>query len=107
MTPEQILANHIPPVVALAQRLRQVVLQAAPEAQEAAYPGWHAIGYRHPSAGYICGIFPYADHLKLYFEYGKFLPDPERLLQGDSRQTRYLVIESANDMKAEVLEQGV
>ncbi|MSQ06222.1 MAG: DUF1801 domain-containing protein [Dehalococcoidia bacterium] len=107
MTPEQILADHIPPIVALAQRLRQLMLQAAPEAREAAYPGWHAIGYRHPQAGYFCGIFPYADHLKLYFEYGKFLPDPEHRLQGDGRQTRYLVIESPENIHAGYISQLV
>lgn len=103
MTPDQILGDHLPPIVALAQRLREVVRQAAPEAWEAAYLEWHAIGYRHPDAGYFCGIFPYTDHLKLYFEYGKFLPDPDRLLQGDGRQTRYLVVESLEDIEAEYI----
>jgi|GEM_PF-1826221 len=55
VTPEDILATHIPPVVDLAQRLREVISQAEPEAREAAYPGWHAIGYRHREAGYFAG----------------------------------------------------
>ncbi len=107
MTPDQILGDHTPSIVDLVQRLRQVVRQAAPEAREAAYPEWHAIGYRHPDAGYFCGIFPYADHLKLYFEYGKFLPDPGRLLRGDGRQTRYLVVASLEDIGAEYIQQLV
>lgn len=107
MTPDQILTDHIPPIVTLAQRLRGLVLQGVPEAQEVAYPGWHAIGYRHHDAGYFCGIFPFADHIKLYFEYGRFLPDPGRILQGDGRQTRYLVIKSSEEIDAGYINQLV
>ncbi|MBM3943811.1 MAG: DUF1801 domain-containing protein [SAR202 cluster bacterium] len=60
-----------------------------------------------PGSRLFCGIFPYADHIKLYFEYGRFLPDPQRRLQGDGRQTRYLVIESGADIEPDYITQLV
>jgi hypothetical protein len=100
LSPEDILASQPPPVASLANRLRTIVRAAVPEAVEAAYPGWRAIGYRHPKSGYFCGIFPLGDHVKLYFEYGAFLPDPTGLLKGATKQTRYVVVRSAKDIKA-------
>ncbi len=87
----------------MANRLRAVVRSAIPDAAEAAYPGWRAIGYRHPKAGYFCGIFPLGDHVKLYFEYGAFLPDPSGILQGTTKQTRYVIVRSAKDIKVAAL----
>lgn len=75
---------------ALAHQLRRVVGAAAPESTEHGYPGWRGIGYRHPVAGYFCGIFPLAGEVRLFFEYGRQLPDPGGLLEGDGSQTRYV-----------------
>ena len=58
ITLEDILADHTLGVRALVQRLREIILETVPTAVEAAYPGWRAIGYRHPGVGYFCGIFP-------------------------------------------------
>ncbi len=99
LNPEDILSSQPPPVASLANRLRAIIAEAVPEAKETAYPGWRAIGYRHPKSGYFCGIFPLGDHVKLYFEYGAFLPDPNGMLKGATKQTRYVVIRSAKDIK--------
>lgn len=103
MKPEHILADHSPRIRALARRLRGIVRRAVPEASEVAYPTWHAIGYRHPKAGYFCGIFPYDDHIKVYFEHGIRLPDPSGLLEGDGRQTRYLRVQRVKDIRMAAL----
>ena len=68
---------------------------------EKAYPGWHAIGYRHPEVGYICGIFPYEDEVKIYFEYEMYLPDPDNILEGESKQTKYYALGVADEIKTE------
>jgi hypothetical protein len=60
-----------------------------PEAREVAYPGWHAIGFRHPKAGYVCGIFPFEGSVRLVFEWGVLLRDDARLLQPGGRQVRF------------------
>jgi hypothetical protein len=44
--------------VDIAERLRVLTRETVPEADERAYTGWQAIGYRIPEAGYFAGIFP-------------------------------------------------
>lgn len=94
---DALLADYGPAVREIVAALRSVVQSAAPAATEAAYPRWRGIGYRHPKAGYFCGIFPQPDHVRLLFEFGILLSDPHSLLQGDGKQTRYLAI---NDVQA-------
>ncbi len=90
MTPDELLAEHSTQVAALAGRLRSFMTSVVPEANERVYPGWHGIGYRHPHAGYLGGIFPLEDSVKLLFEHGALLPDPAGLLSGDGSQTRHV-----------------
>ncbi len=100
---EDILADHTPPVRLLVERLRGIIRQTVPEATEAAHPVWHSIGYRHPRGGYFCGIFPFQDRVDLAFEFGVLLPDPDRLLEGDGKQVRYLRIKDENDIREPAL----
>lgn len=97
LTPEQFLAGYPPNVIALAERLRSVVRETVPTASEHVYPGWKALGYRDPQSGYFCGIFPQSDHVRLLFEHGAALTDPDRLLQGTTRQVRYLEVRDAEE----------
>lgn len=95
---EAILVECRPAVREVVDALRAVVQVAVPEAREVPYLRWRGIGYRHPKAGYFCGIFPQADHVRLLFEFGILLPDPHGLLQGDGKQTRHLAINDAQAM---------
>ena len=75
-------------------------------AQEAGYPGWHAIGYRHPAVGYFCGIFPSKDRVKLFFEYGSTFPDPGGLLLGGPKMRgRYLEFKKVQDIDGQAVVQ--
>jgi hypothetical protein len=85
-TPDEILDDHVRPVRELAARLRGLILEAVPEAEEAARPGWHAITYRHPEAGYFAGIFPEADRVVIVFEHGHAVSDPSGLLETGTRK---------------------
>ena len=104
MTPDELLAEHTPDVEALGQRLRRFIREAVPEATEKAYPGWHGIGYRHPIAGYFAGIFPLEDSVRLLFEHGVLLPDPEHVLAGDGSQTRHVDLTEWTESLVPVLE---
>ena len=44
ITVADILAGHTPEVRLLAERVRQIICQAVPEAAEKAYLHWHGIG---------------------------------------------------------------
>ena len=99
---DNILAAHERGVVATAEALRRLVLDTLPEeTREVAYPGWHGIGYRHPRAGYVCGIFPLDDCVRLSFERGVDLSDPGGDLAGPGLQVRYVEARSERDLPRE------
>jgi len=98
-----LLAEHTPQVAATAAWLREVVLDALPDAREVVYRGWHGLGYHHPDAGYLCAVFPRADDVLLGFERGVLLDDPHGLLSGEGRTVRYVRVEVPGDPPAERL----
>lgn len=101
---EAILRESRPAVREMVDALCTVVQATVPEATEAAYLRWRGIGYRHPMAGYFCGIFPQTDHVRLLFEFGILLSDPQGLLQGDGKQTRYLIIRDAQAIPVAIIQ---
>jgi hypothetical protein len=88
VSPEQILEGYPPRIRELALRVRKVVLKEAPEASEAGYAGWRLIGYRCPH--YFCFVAPQADHMRLGFEHGNRLADPDGLLEPMGKQVRFV-----------------
>ena len=56
------------------------------------------ISYSPSERGYegILAIRASADGVRLYFNRGKGLPDPEKLLRGSGNQTRWIQLESAS-----------
>lgn len=103
LSPDDILSPHSPAVRGLATVLRGFIRETVPEAEERAYPGWRAIGYRHPEVGYFCGLFPLPDRVDLAFEFGVLLPDPHHILDGEGKQVRYVRIRAEEDIPADAL----
>lgn len=89
-TPDDLLGGWPAGVRALADELRAAMLGAVPGLAEHAYPVWRGLGYRHPAAGYVCGLFPHAGGVKVFFERGLELADPDGVLAGGGRQVRFL-----------------
>lgn len=102
---DALLADYRPAVRAMVAALRGVVRATVSDAIEAVYHRWRGIGYRHPQAGYFCGIFPQADHVRLLFEFGILLPDPTAVLEGNGKQTRYLTIHDAQALPVAAIRQ--
>ena len=73
------------------------VLAAEPDLAERVYRGWGGIGFRHPDAGYVCGIFPAGGEVRLLFEHGARLDDRDGLLEGEGSQTRYVRVRTPDD----------
>ncbi len=100
---EDILLDHNPEIRALVQSVRNSILNIVPDAIEAAQPVWHSINYSHPESGYFCGVFPLQDSIKLAFEFGVLLPDPENLLEGRGKQVRYLNLRDTDSIPEQAL----
>ncbi len=101
--PEAILERYPTAIRTLTNAARRLVKRVMPDALEYGNAGWCAIAYRHPEAGYVCGLFPFADHVKFLFEHGVELDDPDGVLEGDGTQVRYVTLRKRTDVRAEVL----
>jgi hypothetical protein len=64
------------------------------------YRDWFVISYSPNEHGYegVLAIRASADGVKLYFNRGKELPDPAKLLQGSGNQTRSIDVEGASTL---------
>ena len=98
---EAYLREAHPERAELALWLRGVLLDADLDLSERVYRGWGGVGYHHPEAGYVCAIFPQEDEVRLAFEHGASLPDPEGRLVGAGRQVRYLPVPAPDRALAE------
>jgi len=83
--PEALLADF-PPHREIGQRLREIVLDATPEAIERVRPGWRLIGYDLPvkrHGVFFAWIWPEPEHIHLGFPRGVDMDDPLGELRGD------------------------
>ncbi len=83
--PEALLDDVPPPMRAIAERLRSIVIEAIPEAVERVRPGWRLIGYDVPmnrKRVYFAFVAPESEHVHLGFEHGWAMRDPHGLLEG-------------------------
>jgi hypothetical protein len=80
--------------------VRGVVLDAEPELTERVYRRWDGLGYRHPDGGYVWALYPREGEVHLLFDHGRRLEDPEVLLEGAGRQTRYIRVRRVDPARA-------
>jgi hypothetical protein len=82
--------------------MRRTLQKRLPTAHELVYEhrDWFVISYSPSEHGYegVLAIRASADGVKLYFNQGKELPDPEKLLQGSGSQARSIDVESASTL---------
>ena len=86
-------------IQSLVGNLRDLVLEAAPEAQETVKTGWRTITYE--SDGIVCYITPLRKHVDLGFYEGVRLSDPERILEGHGEKLRHIKIWETRDIRAQ------
>src|SRR5437588_6762157 len=96
-----LIAKFAPAHLRLIGAMRRSLRKRLPTAHEVVYEyrDWFVISYSPNEHGYegVLAIRGSADAVKLYFNQGKDLPDPEKLLQGSS-QTRWIHLESASTL---------
>ena len=107
LTAEALLADFPPAVRAIAAKVRAIVNDVLPGAEERVLPGWRAIAFRSPEAGHVCALFPYAAEVRLYFEHGSSLRDGEGIEYGDTPLSRYAIFRRAADVKVGTLAPAV
>ncbi len=80
----------------VAERLRDVVLRAVPDAIERVRPGWGLLGYDVPfgrRTRYFAFIWAEPEHVHLGFEHGIAMDDPDGVLGGAGlRQVRFVTL---------------
>lgn len=81
-----------PSVVALTRDLVAMLLRIRPDFVPRVRTGWRSVNFRHPRAGFVCGVFPSPGRVVLVFEHGRLLSDPDGLLEGDGSRVRYITL---------------
>ena len=96
-----LIAKFAPAHLRLIGAMRRSLRKRLPTAHEVVYEyrDWFVISYSPNDRGYegVLAIRGSEDGVKLYFNQGKDLPDPEKLLHGSS-QTRFIHVESASTL---------
>ena len=97
-----LIAKFAPAHLRLIGAMRRWLRKRMPAAQEVVYEyrDFLVISYSPNDHGYdgVLGIRASADGVKLYFNWGKELPDPAKLLQGSGKQTRSINLEGASTL---------
>jgi hypothetical protein len=101
MPVEALLDGYAPPLLEIAERLRELVVDAAPGAMERVRPGWKLIGYDLPirrSGVFFAWIWPEAVHVHLGFPNGDLMDDPDAILDGAriAKRARWLTYEAGS-----------
>ena len=98
---QALIARFAPAHVRLAESARQLLRKRLPTAHEIVYEyrSWFVISYSPNANGYdgVLALRGDADDVKLYFNRGKELPDPEKLLKGSGSLARAIALD---DMSA-------
>jgi len=96
------LAQYPEPVPEHALQLRELISKTFPDIIEQLDMPAKMIGYAYGQkyVEMICTIIPSKKGLKLGFAYGPGLPDPEHLLEGNGKISRYVEIKSAQQIKS-------
>ena len=99
-----LIAKFAPAHLRLIGAMRRSLRKRLPTAHEVVYEyqnlGAVVISFSPNEHGYegVLAIRGSADGVKLYFNQGKELPDPEKLLQGSGNQTRSIDVEGASTL---------
>jgi hypothetical protein len=97
-----VIEKFAPEHLALVSALRKSLRNRLPTAHEHVYEytDWVVISYSPNEHGYagVLAIRASADGVKLYFNNGKGLPDPGKLLKGSAKLVRYIPVEAPSTL---------
>ncbi len=97
-----LIAKFAPKHARLIAAARRSLRKRLPAAHEMVYEyrTWFVLSYSPSGRGFegILALRADADGVKLYFNQGKGLPDPEKLLQGSASQVRFIDLEGVSTL---------
>ena len=99
----ELVTRFAPAHESLIGTARRALKKRLPTAHEIVYEyrDCFVISYSPDDRGYegVLALRASADAVQLYFNRGKGLPDPEKLLQGSGNQTRWILLEGASTLR--------
>src|SRR5688572_4195736 len=94
---EGFISKFDPAVAKLARSVRKEMRRRFPSAVELVYDNYNALalgfGPTERASEAIVSVAVYARGVSLYFIYGRSLPDPKRLLQGEGKQGAFIRVD--------------
>jgi hypothetical protein len=107
MPVEAFLDGFSPAHRAIAERLRQIVLDAVPDATERVRVGWRLIGFDLPvgrRSVFFAWVFPEKEHVHLGFPAGVVIDDPAGVMRGAgiTKRARWLTWQTGDPIDAEL-----
>jgi hypothetical protein len=102
MTIEELLDEHTDAVAELAFRLLAHLADGWDWSETRVWSGWHGVGFHHAKAGYVVGLFPCHDDVRVLFEDGHLLGDAP-YLEGNG-QTRTVAFTEWDEARLAVVD---
>lgn len=114
-TARTLIQSVAPESERLVGAVRRSLRKRLPTAHEIVYEyrSWVVISFSPTANGYdgVLAVRADADGVKLYFNRGKMLPDPDKLLRGSATQVRFIPVGSATTLTrpavARLIEQAI
>lgn len=93
----ELIEQYPPHVQAIAQRLRKIIYEVLPRAEEKVWAkGWRTAFYKDGAD--LCGIGPHQDYCHFYLKHGALIPDPDNLLEGTGKGIRHIKVRALDEI---------
>ena len=93
----QLIGPYSPEVQALATRLRAIIYEVFPKADEKVWAtGWKVA--RYADGEELAAIGPLKNYVNLFFAQGAHLPNPDGLLEGTGKDIRHLKVKTLDSI---------
>jgi hypothetical protein len=89
---DDLLSRFDAGIVTTTRDLLAILAEVRPDLSPAVKTGWGSVNYRHPTAGFVCAVFPQARerNVILVFEQGRLLSSPLLRDNGKVKQVRWI-----------------
>lgn len=90
-------------IIEVVDKLRRIIYKKFEDIEEKVNFGWNSISFHHKNAGYVVGIFPHGDRVKLGFEHGDKIIDKYKVFDRSSKQIKYITYKINDKIDEEII----